>query len=151
MNPVDRDDVAHALGQTMGFYDKTLDKIKLAFWFRALEGFSAIDIKAALNEHMRRSEYSPKPKHIIAIIRERREVAKATLPPPKPLETHCPPEISAAWAWFIKLHSGYDFGAKPNVGPELQERYLHLVNHEAHRLNNPDAIPDEYKLKEVWG
>jgi hypothetical protein len=37
------------------------------------------------------------------------------------------------------------------VPVEKQERYLHIVNHEAKRTDQPEAIPDEFKLAEVWG
>jgi len=36
------------------------------------------------------------------------------------------------------------------VSHEKAEEMLILINKEAKRVNNPDAIPFDYKLVEVW-
>jgi hypothetical protein len=157
MNPVERDDFAHALGQTMEFYNKELDKLHLTVWLRSLRGRPLPAIKRALADHMAQSRYAPKPVDIITLLDASREIERAQLPPPKAPETSCPPEIAKAWMWFLgritKDSKNFDglFSSHQDIDLETQERYLHIVNHEARNANEPDAIPDEYKLQEVWG
>ena len=151
MNRVDIDDFTHALAQTVGFFGKELDKAQVALWIRAFSGKEYPPIRAALIEYTKIGRYAPKPRDIIEIMDEQRVATQARLPPPDKQSCHCPQNIADAWAWFIKMHSGHEFGRKTQPTNEQQEIYLNTVNHEAHRLNMPDAIPEEFKLKEVWG
>jgi len=69
--------------------------------------------------------------------------------------TYSDSEVRTAWLWFMgKISSGSE-----NIGGIFKEKhatleqedyYLLLVNREAKRTGTPDAIPEEYKLKEVW-
>lgn len=65
------------------------------------------------------------------------------------------PEIPKAWKWYMGLISKDSrfqfFQDHAVVDDETADRYLLLVNREAHRLNMPDAIQDTHKLQEVWG
>jgi len=65
--------------------------------------------------------------------------------------------VREAWMWFIgyiakdsETMSGI-FNQGGDIPIEDQERYVEVVNREAKRCNNHNAIPDEYKLAEVWG
>jgi len=70
--------------------------------------------------------------------------------------TYSDTETREAWLWFIgKLSAGSDsmggvFKQKPAT-IEQEDNYLLIVNREARRTGIPDAIPDEYKIAEVWG
>jgi len=62
-----------------------------------------------------------------------------------------------AWQWFIgymakdsDAMSGI-FKHGDNLTLDQQEEFIEVVNREAKRCNIPSAIPDEYKLTEVWG
>ncbi|MEE4247358.1 MAG: hypothetical protein V2I33_18265 [Kangiellaceae bacterium] len=60
-----------------------------------------------------------------------------------------------AWTWFLaKVSQGGDIPLfqyrLENTDDEQERRYIEIVNHEAKRLHQPEAIPDEYKLQEVW-
>lgn len=156
MTPKERDDFAHALGQTLAFYGKELDKQQFSFWMQGLGNKSVDSIKRALVTYTQIGRYAPKPVDILDILAEDAANHRAHLPPPEKPHTPCPPEISAAWIWFNKkILAGTNldglFGESKDVDPETAEKYLHIVNHEAFKFNQPDAIPDEYKLREVWG
>lgn len=155
MDRKDRDDFMYALGQTMEFYNKELQKSDFKFWHSALGDRPVQHIKDALLEYVRIGKFAPRPANIMELINQRIPASRAALPSPPP-ESNCPPEIAKAWMWFIGRYSqdsilGGLFDEKSPVDIETQERYLHLVNHEAKAANNPEAIPDEYRLAEVWG
>ena len=68
------------------------------------------------------------------------------------MTTNCPPEVADAWRyWLGKWYQHQIFLARDPVDDEEQERWLIIVNEEAKRTDTPSAIPDEYKLKEIWG
>lgn len=156
MDAVERDDFVHALGQTLAFYGKDLDKMQTSFWVTACNGRPVKKLKAALLDYVRVGKYAPKPADILAIIDQQPKGEAKALPPPKQ-ETSCPPEVAKAWMWFLnritedsKNLSGL-FDSNGSYTLDEQEKFLHIVNHEAHKYSTPDAIPGEYKLKEVWG
>lgn len=154
MDAVEKDDFIHALGQTLAFYGKELDRMQTSFWFTACKDKGVKQLKAALIEYTKVGKYAPKPADILAIVDNMRQhKAPKELPPPP--TTNCPPEIAKAWMWFInRMTRGSNleglFDEHGDVDLKTQEKYLHIVNHEAHKYGTPDAIPDEYKLMEVW-
>lgn len=154
MNAVDRDDFAHALGQTLEFYGKELKREDFSFWYRALGEKDIQAVKNALLEYTKIGKYAPKPVDIIDLIKEVNIPSRQDALP-EPDYNPCPPEIHAAWVWFIGMYTKggklemYQGGEE--VSPDLQERYLNIVNHEAQRTGTPEAIPDAYKLREVFG
>lgn len=155
MNAVERDDVSHALCTTMGFFGKKLDGPSERIWFSAFRGFSPDAIKRALAEYTRKGRYAPKPIDILDILARQREAKEAT--EDKKPYTPCPEDIHQAWLWFTKkitadsgLLKGI-FSKTPEVDEETAERFILVVNQQAKLFNRPDAIPDEFKLKEVWG
>jgi hypothetical protein len=153
---VDRDDFIHALGQTLRFYKKDLEEFEASFWWTACKDVPVRKLKDALLEYPKRGKFAPKPADILEIVGDNgQRHAENALPPP-PMETKCPPEISRAWMWYIGQNAkgtSMDglFDSSLKVDLETQEKYLHIVNHEAHRVNNPDAIAPEHRLREVWG
>lgn len=149
MDRVERDDFMHALRQTMEFFGKELSDSDFKFWYSALGSKPVADIKFALKEHVKHGKFAPKPGHIMELLPTRNPAHQQALPAPE--EKPCPPEIAAAWSWFIKKTTGWAFGDVPEPNEQEQERYLHIVNHEAKQANQPEAIPDQWKLAEVWG
>ena len=154
MDRVDRDDFVHALGQTLAFYNKELDRMQTSFWVTACGEKGVKNLKRALVDYTKQGKFAPKPADILSIIDNYSErPINSALPPPT---TDCPPEIAKAWMWFIgQTAQGSNmaglFSDGANIDVATQERYLHLVNHEANKYCDPAAIPDEFKLKEVWG
>jgi hypothetical protein len=156
MDRVQRDDFMYALGQTMEFYGKTLDKQAFSFWYSAMGNRSVEHIKMALKEYVKIGKFAPRPANIMELLESTRTPESAALKIAPPMTTNCPPEIAQAWMWFIgRIAKGSNldglFSDKLNIDVDTQEKWLHLVNHEARANNEPDAIPDEYKLAEVWG
>jgi hypothetical protein len=156
MDRVDRDDFAHVLGQTMEFYGKTLEKSDFSFWYSAMGDRHVSTIKTALKEYVKIGKFAPRPANIMEILSNLTPQSRqAALPAPAPT-TSCPPEIAHAWMWFIgRMCKGSKldglFCEKLDIDIETQEKYLHMVNHEAKAAGEPESIPDEYKLAEVWG
>ena len=156
MNSVDKDDFMFALGQTLKFYGKQLEKESWPFWYQAFFVKDISQVKRALMQYTREGKFAPKPKDILEIMDVDKSYRKAALPPPEPMTTNCPPEVAKAWMWLInRIAQGSAmaglFQESASVDLITQERYLHLVNHEAHSLGMPEAIPIEFKLQEVWG
>ena len=66
-------------------------------------------------------------------------------------------EVRTAWLWFMgRICAGSKnfegiFQEKGPIPIENQEGYIVIVNNEAKRCNEPDSIPNEYKLSQVWG
>jgi len=159
MNPVEKDDFIHALGQTLKFYNKDLDREDGTFWVHACRDYPVERLKQALLAHVKQSKFAPKPADLINILSDGTlgmQKAQSKLPAPEKANP-CPPDIAKAWMWFIgrcaegsKNLDGL-FDSKSGVSLDEQERYLHIVNHEAKLNNQPDAIPSEYRLAEVWG
>jgi hypothetical protein len=157
MDPMIRDDMIYTIQQTQMFYGKELDELQIKLWLRALGHCTLEEVKRACSDYTAEGRYAPKPVDIIERVKRHRDNRRGALPPPaEPTQSSCPPEIAAAWAWYVRLRMsggiGTGFGGKaPDIDPELQERYLHIVNHEAKRLGAPDSLEDEHKLQEVWG
>jgi len=64
--------------------------------------------------------------------------------------------VRTAWMWFIGYMAKDSesmagiFSSDKEYTVDQKEEFLMVVNHEAKRCNQPDAIPDEYKIAEVW-
>jgi hypothetical protein len=148
------DDVSHALCATMGFFNKRMDAQGEKIWFSALRGYTPDAIKRALAEYTRRGRHAPKPIDILELLARQREAKQES---EKKTYTPCPEHIRKAWMWFLSRMTQdslfFDglFGGQPDVDQQTEEQYLLTVNEQAKLYNTPDAIPDEFKLKEVWG
>ena len=150
-----RDEVKHALTQTLAFYDKELSPVQWNFWWAALKHLPHKNCMRALRDYVGEGKYAPRPAHIVEIANRyprdgygQREAA------PAPVK-ECPREIAQAWFWYVGLSAQGSnleglFG-HTMVDPKTEERYLHIVNHEAKANNQPDAILPEHRLPEVWG
>lgn len=156
MTPVERDDFIHTLTTTMKFYSKDVDAMQMKFWFRALAQQPLERIKRAFEIHVQTGKYAPKPVDILGILDEERQRTAANQERAEKPYKPCPPEVADAWRWFLgqTMDDSDNFAgifSREDIPAEQQEKYLHIVNHEAQQAGLPDAISDEYKLKEVWG
>lgn len=151
---IEKDDFLFALEQTLKFYGKELDNMALSFWWTTCKDKPIDKLKKALVEHMKIGKYAPRPADILTIVSGMQ--TKSNLIESHPLTTtNCPPEIAKAWMWYIcESAKGTSleglFAASATDEVALHEKYLHIVNHEAHKYGTPDAIADEHKLQEVW-
>lgn len=155
MDSIERDDFVYALQQTMGFYGKEIDKMQVSFWVDACRDKSVTKLKKAFREHIKIGKFAPRPADILSIV-DNMAQHSGHKELPAPVTTNCPPDIARAWMWFIgrsAIGTNLDglFSDKLDISLEQQEKYLHAVNHEAHKYGMPESIPEEYKLKEVWG
>lgn len=156
MEPLTRDDLTHALSQLMGFYGKKIDHTSVRFWLNAMEPYDPEDAKQAMLDYTKSGRYAPKPVDIIEIISLNRHQHRGESSAPGLQQTRCPVHIETAWRWFISeignglvdMRHGTDRRAK--IDDATRDRYLEIVNQQAKLYNRPDAIPDEYKLREVW-
>lgn len=152
---VDRDDFLHSLKQCMAFYGKDLNKMQATFWWTACNDKPVARLKQAFMQWMKVGRYAPKPVDILELVTASTHDAHRDVTPQIPT-TNCPPEVAQAWMWFInRTTMGTQMaGLFDETGPvdlKTQERYLHVVNHEAKGMGMPEAIPDEFMLQEVWG
>ena len=144
----------HALGQVYAFYNKEFDNIQRAFWMQFVQKQDYHRLMAALREYPEHGRYAPKPKDISELIERDKptqgRIGEFKSPDP---ETDCPPEISKAWMFWLNHWYGMNLSTWPKVEgvtEEQAEEMLMLVNKEARRTNTPDAIPDGYRIEEVW-
>jgi hypothetical protein len=153
MDSLERDDFIHALTQTMHFYGKELDRGQVAIWVTACNGKAVEKLKKAFMEHLQSGRYAPRPAEILALVDGMAKIAGRNELPAPPT-TKCPPEIAKAWMWFIG-RTTQDSNVslfQDNIGIDVdtQEKYLEIVNFEAHKYGNPAAIPKEFRLEEIW-
>lgn len=157
----EREDVIHAIDQTVSFYRRKLEPSHIHFWMEALAGYGAEAIKAALANHTKTDRREPRPSDLLPFLEEQRARERSRLPTPDQVHTPAPPEIVAAWKWFMAVNAGDLLGDKPSslsmgqkaalaVDQDTQDRYLLIVNEQARLYNMPEAIPPEYRLAEVW-
>lgn len=144
----------HALGQVYAFYGKEFDDIQRAFWMQYVQEQDYHRLMTALRKYPSEGRYAPKPKDISEMIERDAPFAPSHRELPKaPLTTNCPPKISRAWMFWLQ----HWYGMNPSTWPKVEgvteeeaEEMLLLVNKEARRTNTPAAIPDGYKVTEVW-
>ena len=144
----------HALGQVYAFYGKEFDDIQRAFWMQFVQKQDYHRLMAALREYPEHGRYAPKPKDISELI-ERDKPTQGQIGEFKNTdpETDCPPEIALAWMFWNQHWYGMNPSTWPKVdgvSTEEAEEMLLLVNQEAARVGLPEAIPEGYKLPEVW-
>jgi hypothetical protein len=155
MDRKELEDCMHALGQVYAFYSKEFDDIQRAFWMQFIQGQEYNRLMSALRKYPSEGRYAPKPKDIAELIeRDAPAVPSHKALSSKPLTTNCPPKISRSWVFWL----GHWYGMNPSTWPKVEgvteedaEEMLTVVNREAKRTNSPEAIPDAYKIAEVWG
>ena len=81
MDAVSRDDIIHAIEQTVSFYGKSLDKTAIGFWLNGLRDKDPVMIKRALMMYAAKGKYAPKPVDILEIIDSLEGSRKSKLPP----------------------------------------------------------------------
>lgn len=156
MDALTRDDLLHAVDQTLSFYGKRIDQASARFWINAFNGRDPDQAKRALLEYTKVGKYAPKPVDVIEIMDSMREAERSNLPPPPRPTSSCPQHVADAWSWFLgRMAEGSRnlsglFQENANVDVPTQEAYLQIVNEQARQFDTPDAIPDQYKLPEVW-
>jgi len=150
----ERDEFVHALNTCMSFFGKTLEPGQVKLWHKALSGHPIDRIKIAFEDYLSIGKYSPRPVDILGIMSEYKERESSAQPVEKAPENPCPPEIAKAWLWFLAVTTtgSRNFSgtfAKRDVPDEVAERYLEIVNTEAHKNNQPEAIPEEFRTA-IW-
>jgi len=153
MTPKERDDVIYALNQVQSFYNKTLDDLQLRFWMRALQQYEAKDIMTALADYTATGKYAPKPADIIDAIKTLREQSRRTEQPSirRPDVRMADPKTARAWQYMIKLWGMGNLYKITEVDDDTAGEYLTLCNRQAMMNKNPDAIPPDGWLSDVWG
>lgn len=159
MDNVERDDVIHALKYCYSFYRKPFLDIDKQVWGGMIRdhSYTKFQWEEEIRNYMARGTFCPKPKEILAQLAENHERKVHT----RKLETveivdDCPPQIRSAWAYWIPIFHGQALPFASNklegeVDEGQTEAWLMLVNEEAKRLNCPESVPEQYRLKEVWG
>ena len=160
MDNVQRDDVLHALRYCYSFYREPFLDIDKQVWGGMIRdhNFTAMQWQEEIRAYMARGTFCPKPKEILGQLadnKERRTLRVTSAPAPEIVDT-CPPEVSRAWMYWTPIFHGQDLPFASNklegeVTDEQAEQWLLLVNREARRTKTPEAIPEMYRLKEVWG
>ena len=156
MEKIEKEQFTHALGQTLKFYGKDLEQNDFSFWHNALSAYRWDDIRSGLLEYTKRGKYAPKPSDIIDIVKElqgRRRLDKA-LPSQVINRSERSEQIAVAWMFWIKQWWLSDnFQSWPvveGVTDEMAEDYLMLVNQEAKRCGEHEAIPESFKIADIW-
>lgn len=150
-------DVMFALKYCFGFYGKELDRHQQQVWQNIIRNnsYNSVQWTTVLKNYFQVGKFAPKPPEILEMLAEDRQHAQSrSFKPSEPLTTNCPAHIADAWRYWIPRFWGQPLpGANTEVAdnPEKEDEYLMTVNREAKRTRTPEAIPQEYKLREVWG
>lgn len=151
MNPKDRDDLTHAISQVFAFYGKELDVLQMKLWLRALANSDLTRVKQALADYTSIGRFAPKPVDILDLLKNTVTNEARALPAPERKVQEAPPEVSAAWAYVIRLWGLGDFWNAGSVDSETADRHIELVNRQCAASGNADAIPPDAWLESVWG
>ena len=148
----EEDEVISAVEKLVRFYNRELDDLAKQFWRQFIRQVGdKEELLSAMRKYSTRGKFCPKPADIQQIIDENPRQARS-YDWNKPLTTDCPTEIADAWRYWLGKWWGHKiFLARDPVNPEEEENWLMIVNREAKRTNTPTAIPDDFKLAEVWG
>lgn len=149
------DDLKFHLTELLDFYDKPLTDKNWHMWWSVLKQMDPYKVQQALKDWPAIGKFSPKPANIVEIVRgypknvRTVEVVEAEEP------VDCPPKIRAAWRWYVAITTKGTtlecFQGALDVTAEQEDEFLLIVNQEAKRLNQPNAIDDRHKLVSVWG
>lgn len=157
MNAKEMDDCLHALGQVMAFFGKELDNLQKGFWKETFRDKNPAHCLRALKEYTTSGRYAPKPKDIVEFIDKYKEAEKVerSFVTPALDSPKCPDEVSLAWRYWMPRFYGDELGGVTGrvgeVSAEYAEKLLLIVNREARRTNQPSAVPEGFRLAEVWG
>jgi hypothetical protein len=159
MTTVEAGDVFHALTYCFSFFRKPFEKIDKQVWGGVMRDnqYTSEQWRDAIRSYMGKGKFAPKPFEVLEILSEQtesRNIRKRS--EPTQLVDNCPIDIRNAWMyWLPKFHSQpLPFVSKileTEVTDEEAEEWLMLVNKEAWKANTPEAVPEPFRLKEVWG
>ena len=149
-------DVMFALKYCFEFYGKRLDKQQEQVWKSIIRNnsYSSFQWQAVLKQYFQIGKFAPKPPEILELLTmeaERTKGKEATNP--QSIVTNCPEDISSAWRYWIPKFWGEALpfqSDESEVSTEQAEEWLYTVNREAKRTKNPDAIPETYKIEDIW-
>jgi len=148
-------DVLFAVDYLLKFYGKSMEKIHKQVWSRTIidSGYSSFQWQEALRRYPSIGRFAPRPSEILDQLNLQRENKPKSQPESQPLTTNCPEDISNAWRYWIPRFWGQPLPASTQQEdqPDKEDEYLMTVNREAKRANTPEAIPELYRLREVWG
>lgn len=151
--PKERDDVIFAIKELHRFYSKPIpEPYEIKFWMNAFSKFNTKAVVAALVEAPGGCKYFPRPYDVVDILKGYRDAkgARYQRHENRP-QVKCDPKIAYAWSRFIRMHSGMSPVKVSPAGISMSdEEVIELCNKEAIKNKIPDAIPDKYKLFDLW-
>lgn len=155
MEQKELNDVLFAVDYLLKFYGKSMEKIHKQVWSRTIidSGYSSFQWQEALRQYPSIGKFAPKPSEILDQLNLRRENKPKGQSAPEPLTTNCPDHIANAWRYWVPRFWGQALPASTQQEdqPDKEDEYLMTINREAKRTNTPEAIPEIYRLREVWG
>jgi hypothetical protein len=147
------DDVKHALVTTLEFYGKELDNQQWRLWWSVLKQLPPKSVLRGLRDYLAEGKYAPKPANIVELCSRYSEGRSTIVKGPEPVR--CPDHIAKAWQWYIAFSTkDTQFAMFQNALDATDQEaddYIEIVNREAARLNQPDAILPEHKISLYWG
>lgn len=153
MEQKELNDVLFAADYTLKFYGKPMEKIHKQVWSRTVldSGYSSFQWKEVLREWPSIGKFAPKPSEILEQLALKSENKPRRFDSKKEELEPCPEPIAKAWRYWIPVFWGQSLPFESEDVDEAEaEAYLLLVNEEAKRTNTPEAIPDNYKIEQIW-
>jgi hypothetical protein len=147
------EDVMFAVKYTHQFYNKQLEEIHRQVWSRTVvdSGYTSFQWLESLREWPAVGKFAPRPAEILEQLHLKRDTRPKTSAPAEPLTTDCPEAIANAWRYWIPVFWGQSLPFDvEEMDVSEAEAFLILINEEAKRTNTPEAIPDKYKLEQIW-
>lgn len=146
-------DVLFAVAYTHKFYNKELEQVHKQVWSRTVldSGYTAFQWKEVLREWPAIGKFAPRPSEILEQLNLKRENKPRNYAPAEEPVSDCPEPISKAWRYWIPVFWGQSLPFQSeDVDESEAEAYLLLVNEEAKRTNTPEAIPEKYRIEQIW-
>lgn len=153
MDQKELNDVLFAADYTLKFYGKPMEKIHRQVWSRTVtdSGYSSFQWQEVLRLWPSIGKFAPRPSEILEQLNLKRENKPRSFNSAKEELEPCPEPIAKAWSYWLPVFWGQSLPFESKDVDETEaEAYLLLVNEEAKRTNTPEAIPDKFKIEQIW-
>lgn len=141
------DDIRYRLDSLFEVHRKSpVSDRAFEIWLETLQLCQTNTILEAIKACAREQQYAPTPQVIYQLcVKNPRHSDNFTV-------HDRPADPVIAKAWVIAMNIFYDWAPKDN-NPDIvltRDQALEIVNREAIKYNNPEAIPEKYKINTLW-
>lgn len=154
---IETDEIVHALQLCSQLLSsKEIPSENIPSWLKSLRPYGKEDVIDAIQAHISGSsgncsKYAPRPMHIINLLNAQKDRKRGFSKDTGEVVKECDPRVAKAWIMFMSETLGFSITKDNN--PEIKmtrDQMFIIVNQQAAKHGNPDAIPAEYRIAEYW-